>query len=169
MKRNRFAFVSAVLVFIVLVAPPALGQAEEPFGPHPTRRQLQAAGRFSGDAMFKQPALRPSETFQEPRHTVTGMAVVESVSGHIMLPRGQHIARVQLVNSINDPVRSEVLATLEFAVAGVTDEFVFYAVSLRSPVRVPDVSAFGVFVQRDTATASRNGEVAVMLNIIQPR
>ena len=169
MKPNRPSLTLAALVFLFLVAPPALAQEGEPFGPHPTRRQLHAVGAFAGDAMFKQPMVGVSETFQEPRKTVTGTAVVESVSGHIMLPRGQHLWRLQLVNSVTDPVRSEVLATLEFTLASVTDDFVFYAVSLRSPVRIPDANAFGVFVLRDAATASRNGEVALVLNIIQPR
>ena len=61
---------------------------------------------------------------------MTGTAVVESISGQIMLPRGQHIARAQIVNSITDPVRSEVLATLEFTLAAVTDDYAFYTVSL---------------------------------------
>jgi hypothetical protein len=88
-----------------------------------------------------------------------------------MLSRGQHIGRVQLVKSITDPVRSEVLATLEFTLAAVTDDYAFYTVSLRSAVRVPDVNTFGVVVIRDIgATATpRRGEVALMLNILQPR
>ena len=119
--------------------------------------------------MFKQPTLGVSETYGEPKQVVMGSAVIESISGQIMLPRGQHIARVQMVNSMTDPVRSEVLATLDFALTGVTDEFMFYTVSLRSPVQIPDASAFSVVVMRHTATAARNGEVALMLNILQPR
>ena len=169
MKPNRFPMTLAILVFLVLVAPPALADGDEAFGPGTTRRQLQLTGGFVGDTMFKQPTFAVSETYREPRQAVIGSAVVESISGHIMLPRGQHIARLQIVNSITDPVRAEVLATLDFTLAAVTDEFAFYTVSLRSPVRIPDANAFGVMVLRDTTDAARNGEVALVLNILQPR
>ena len=169
MKSNRLTITLAILVFLVLVAPPALADQSDAFGPNPTRRQLQAVAPFTGDAMFKQPLLAVSETFGEPRKVVMGSAVVESISGQIALPRGQHVMRAQIVNSSTDPVRSEVLATLDFTLTAVTDEHMFYTVSLRSPVRIPDAAAFGVVVMRDTATASRNGEVALVLHILQPR
>jgi hypothetical protein len=170
MKSNRFAVTLAILCFLVLIAPPALlADQADVFGPNPTRRQLHVVGTFTGDAMFKQPMLAVSETLGEPRQIITGSAVAESISGQIILPRGQHIARAQIVNGITDAVRSEVLATLDFTLVSVTDEYAFYTVSLRSPVRIPDASAFGIVVLRDTATAARNGEVALMLNILQPR
>src|SRR4051812_40655046 len=152
MKSNRFACTLAVLCFIVLIAPPALlADQAEVFGPSPTRRQLHVIGAFTGDTVFRQPTLAVSETFREPRQAVMGTAMIESVSGQIMLPRGQHILRAQLVNSTTDRVRGEVRATLDFALGGVTEEQPFYTVSLRSPGRTPDASAFGIVVLRDTA------------------
>ena len=171
MKPNRFPITLAILVFLVLVAPPALADQADVFGPNPARRQLRVVGTFAGDTMFKQPSVAVSEQFGEPKQVLSGSAFIESISGEVMLPRGQHIARIQLVNSITDPVRSEVLATLEFTLAAVTDEYTFYTVSLASPVRVPDVNTFSVVVIRDIgATATpRKGEVALMFNILQPR
>ena len=171
MKPNRFTLTLSILVFLVLVAPPALADQVDVFGPNPTRRQLRVVGTFAGDTMFKQPSVAVSETFGEPKQVLSGTAFIESISGQIVLPRGQHVGRVQLVNSITDPVRSEVLATLEFTLAAVTDEYAFYTVSLAAPVRVPDVNAFGVVVIRDigTTTTPRKGEVALMFNILQPR
>ena len=79
-----------------------------------------------------------------------------------MLPRGQRIARAQIVDSITDPVgRSEVLATLEFTLAAVADDYAFYTVSLRWPVHIPDANAFGIVVLRDiaaTATTAARGK-----------
>ena len=171
MKPTRFTATLGILVFLFLIAPPALGESSDALGPNPTRRQLHVAGSFVGDTMFKQPTLAVSETFGEPRQVVSGSAVVESISGQIVLPRGQHITRAQIVNSITDPVRSEVLATLEFRLAAVTDDYAFYTVSLPSPVRIPDANAFGIVVLRDIAATAttRKGEAALMLNIIQPR
>jgi hypothetical protein len=170
MKSNRFAATLAVLCFLILVAPPALlADQAEVFGPSATRRQLYLTGTFTGDTMFKQPMMAVSETFREPRQVVMGTAMIESISGQIMLPRGQHITRAQMVNSITDPVRSEVLATLDFTLVSVTDEYAFYTVSLRSPVRIPDANAFGIVVLRDASMAARNGEVSMMLSILQPR
>jgi hypothetical protein len=171
MKPNRFSVTLAVLVFLVLVAPPALADSADAFGPNAARRQLRVVAPFNGDTMFKQPTMAISQAFGEPRQVVMGSAVVESISGQVMLPRGQHISRVQLVNGITDPVRREVLATLEFTLAAVTDDYAFYTVSLPSPVRIPDANAFSVVVLRDLAATAttRNGEVALMLNILQPR
>lgn len=170
MKSNRLTATLAILCFVVLVAPPALlADQSDVFGPNATRRQLYLTGTFTGDTMFRQPSFPVSETFREPRQVIMGTAMIESISGQIMLPRGQHITRAQIVNSITDPVRSEVLATLEFTLVSVTDEYGFYMVSLRSPVRIPDANAFGIVVLRDVGTAARNGEISMMLNILQPR
>jgi hypothetical protein len=170
MKSNRFTATLAILCFVVLVAPPSLmADQAEVFGPSATRRQLFLTGTFTADTMFKQPLLAVSETWREPKQVIGGTAVIESISGQIMLPRGQHIVRAQIVNSIFDPVRSEVPATLDFSLVSVTDEYAFYTVSLRSPVRIPDANAFGVVVLRAWGTAARNGEVSMMLNILQPR
>ena len=93
-KSNLLHGPLAILVFLFLVALAcSRDRIVGDFGPSPTRRQLQVVGTFAGDTMFKQPTPGVSETFREPRKPVTGTAIVESISGHIMLPRAAHHPR----------------------------------------------------------------------------
>ena len=97
------------------------------------RRQLSVTAGFNGDTMFKQPVRGVSQTNGETPSPITGSGWVISVSGYVMLPHGQHLLKVQIVNGFTDPVRSEVLATLDYALIAVTPDGSYYARSLRGP------------------------------------
>ena len=156
----------AVLITLVCLASLTRGQAfaDQSQGP---RQQVAAAGEFTGDTFFKQPMRGISVTHGEPRQLLAGSAVIESLSGTIRLPHGQHILKAQILNGNQDPVRGEVLATLDYVLVTVAPEGEYYRLTLRSPVRIPDLGAFGVLVLRDR-TDGNTGDVAVMLNYLQP-
>lgn len=156
------AFIMAALC----LAPLTRGQAisDQPQGP---RQQVAATGGFAGDTFFKQPTRGISATHGEPRQPLTGSAVVESLSGIVRLSSGQHLLKAQILNSNQDPVRGEVLATLDYVLVTVTPQGDYYRLQLRSPFRVPDMGVFGVLVLRD-GIDGESGEVAVMLSYLQP-
>ena len=170
MRMNQTIAV-AILLSLFAVPGVALG---DPFddriqGP---REQLSATGSFGGDTFFKRPSRAASSAFSEPRQTVpTGLAMIESISGTVLLPRGQHLLEAQLVAGYQDPVRTEVLATLDWRLIAVTPEGSYFTLHLRGPVVVNDLSAFSVLVLRDAAGAANNGdkaEVAVTLSYVIP-
>jgi hypothetical protein len=155
----------ALLLVLVLSGLPARAQDFDDSIRGP-RQQLSLAMPFSGDAAFKQPTRAISETYGEPRQLVTGSGWVTSVSGYVLLPRGQHVLKVQIVNGTTDPIRSEVLATLDYDLSAVAPEGNYYALSLPGPVRIADLNNFSVLVLRDAASSDR-AEVTAMLGIVQ--
>jgi hypothetical protein len=132
------------------------------------RRQRSVVAPFAGDAAIAQPVNPASQAFRETRVPVTGSGWVTSVSGYCLLPAGEHLLKAQIVAGTTDPVRSEVLATLDYTLVAVTPDGCYYAVSLSGlPVRVPDLGAFSVFVLRDGAGPSTRAEMTAMLNVVQ--
>ena len=135
---------------------------------HGPRQQLAVAGDFVGDTLFKAPTRPISISFNEPRKFATGSAILESLSGTVQLPPGQHILKAQIVNSAQDPVGGEVLATLDYTLVAVTPQGAYYALHLRGSIRVPDLNAFGLLVLRDATNSGERAEVSAMLNYVQP-
>ena len=156
------------LILITLVCLPTLtrGQvfADQSQGP---RQQMTASGGFTGDTFFRQPVRGISVTHGEPRQPLSGSAVVESLSGTVFMPRGQHILKAQIIHGNQDAVRGEVLATLDYVLAAVTPEGEYYRLQLRGPFRVSDLGTLGVLILRDRTDGDK-GDIAVMLNYLQP-
>ena len=132
------------------------------------RQQLAVGGVFVGDTLFRQPTRPISVSYNEPRKFANGSAVVESLSGTVLLPPGQHILKAQIVNSMQDPVGGEVLATLDYVLVAVTPQGAYYTLHLRGPIRVPDLNAFSLLVLRDATNGGERAEVSAMLSYVQP-
>jgi hypothetical protein len=133
------------------------------------RQQLSVVAGFQGDVAFAQPVRGVSQTGGETRTPVSGSGWVTSVSGYVLLPRDQHILRAQIVSGHADPVRTEVLATLDYVLVAVTPQGCYYALSLDGlPARIDNLGDFSVVVLRDAAdTASAGAEMTAMLNLVQ--
>jgi hypothetical protein len=165
---NLPRILAAVVIVLSLLAAPLRAQDfnDQIEGP---RQQVSVVGSFNGDTFFKRPTRGISVTNNEPNQPVSGgSAVVESLSGTVLLPRGQHLLEAQILDGYQDPVRSEVLATLDFRLVAVAPEGNYYALHLRGPFRVPDLSAFSLQLLRDAAASGEKADVSAVLSVVQP-